>query len=167
MGLPQTINALAGGINPAALGHWTRRAGLAADLVGTVDFDFNIFRVIGGPIMITSFYGKVTTVIGAGGATLQLQHTSTETGDQEDLSGIGGAIDTDAVDTIYTITGAFAGAMAISDQVGVSDASMATNFIILDPGVMNIEVTTAETTGVIDWIMHWIPLEVDAAVVAL
>jgi len=165
MGLGQTIRGLSGGVLPAALGHRTHRTGLAADL-GTAPSDVNLFRITGGPILLTSVYGKVTTVINGAGVLIQLQHTPTGLA-QEVLCAISLTIHPDAVDTIYTITGAVAVALAPSDQVGVSDASMATNFLMLLPGIMNMEVTVATATGVIDWTIHWVPLDFDSRVAPL
>jgi hypothetical protein len=168
MGLGQTVRGLSGGVLPAALGHLTRRIGPTTDLVGTVPFDVNLFRITGGPILVTSFYGKVTATIGAGASILQLQHTPTSTGAQENLCAvIGAGINTDAIDTMYVITGAPGAPMVVSDQVGVCDASMSTNLLILVPGIINMEVTVAQSTGRIDWTLHWIPLDFDSRVAVL
>lgn len=167
MGLPQTIKGLSGGVLPAALGHLTRRVDDGTDLAGTVDFDVNLFRIIGGPILITSFYGKVTTVINGAGIIIQLQHTPTGLAQEVLCLVIGASIHGDLADTMYIIPGAPGAAMTVSDQVGVCDASMGTNLLILLPGIINLEVTTAEATGAIDWTLHWVPLDTDSRVAVL
>lgn len=166
MGLPQTIKGLSGGVNPAALGHCSRRVDDGTDLVGTVPFDVNLFRIIGGPILLTSCYGKVTTIIDGAGCLIQLQHTPTGLA-QEALCLVSLTIHPDPADTIHIITGAVGVALTVSDQVGVSDASMTTNLLILLPGIINLEVTVAEATGAIDWTIHWVPLDTDSRVAVL
>lgn len=167
MGLPQTIKGLSGGVNPAALGHCTRRTGLVGDLAGTVTFYVDLFEVLYGPILVTSFYGKVTTVIAGATTVIQLHHTPTGLAREALCLVIGATINADPADTMYIIPGAPGAAMTVSDQVGVCDASMGTSLLILVPGITEMSVQTEEATGVIDWTLHWVPLDTDSRVAVL
>lgn len=162
MGLASRVNALASG---GVLGTRVRRVGLAADLTAVATF--NIFQVSGGDVLLTGFYGKVTTVIGAGAATLILTHTPTG-GAANAMCTTSISIAADAVDTIYTWNGALAGVLqplgVAAVGVGNCVASFATAFNILVPGIMGVAVAVV-STGVIDWILHYIPLDTDSVVV--
>lgn len=165
MGLAAQIKGLAGGSLPAALGHRVRRPGVATDLAAVATV--NIFTVSGGDILLTHIYGIVTVgPIGAGLTTLDLQHTPTG-GVATAMCAASAAINTDAVNTIYTITGAVAGAMVASAGLGVGVASMVTNMQVLVPGIILLNVAVAVNTGTIDWILHYVPLDTDSRVTIL
>jgi len=167
MSLAQDIKELFGGENPAALGRRVRRAGLAADLTAVATF--NIFQVIGGDVMLTGFYGKVTTVIGGGAATLIVTHTPTG-GAANAMCATSISIAADAVNTLYTWDGTLAGVLqplgVAAVGVGNNVASFSAGNNIVVPGIIGIAVAVA-STGVIDWILHYIPLDTRCRVIAL
>jgi len=167
MGLASMIKGLAGGSTPAQLGHRVRRVGLAADLTAVATL--NLFQVSGGDVLITGFYGKVTTVIGGGAATLILNHTPTG-GAANAMCATSISIAADPVNTIYTWDGTLAGVLQPLGvgAVGVGNcvASFATSEVIIVPGIMGLAVAVV-STGVIDWILHYVPLDTDSVVVAV
>lgn len=157
MSLAQKVNGLGGSDIPAALGHQTVRLG-AGDLAAVDEVE--LFTVIGGDILLTALYGLVTTAIGDTGATtIQLQHTPTIGEVTVDLCDASATIESDIAGTFYTITGAHGDGVVIGTATeGVGVASFATNMIILVPGTITLDVAVSENTGVIQWVLHWIPL---------
>jgi len=158
MSISQLVKGLGGSNIPSPLGIRTVRVGIGdLDAVDEVD----LFTVIGGDILLTGLYGEVTEVIGAGATLLQLHHTPTVGGVQVDLCAeITAHIGADIVGTIYTITGAHADDMVTdATREGVAAASFETNFDILVPGVITLDVTGALNTGTIRWTIHWVPLD--------
>ncbi|GAI52753.1 unnamed protein product, partial [marine sediment metagenome] len=41
------------------------------------------------------------------------------------------------------------------------------NYQILVPGVISITSTVAATAGVVDWVLHYVPLDTDSVVIPL
>ena len=167
MSLAQQVKGLGGEHTPSPLGHRTVRLGLTTDLETTTAK--NLFGVLGGDILMTGLYGRVTTEIGAGNAILQLQHTPTIGAVAVDLCAVIGAhIGADIVDTMYSITGAHGDAMVTDATAeGVAAQSFATNLDILVPGIISLDVTGAISTGIIRWVIHWVPLDPASRVVVL
>ncbi len=166
-GIGADIKGLAGHGNPAALGRRVRRFGDAvADDLGSATFD--IFEINAGDVLITGFYGVVTTLIGANAAVPRVQHTP-DGGALTPMSGIAASIATDAVDTIYTWDGVIASLLAPAGvaSVGVGHASFSVNYQILVPGVISITNTVAADAGVIDWVIHYVPLDTDSVIIPL
>lgn len=161
MSLSSQIKDLYGGV--AALGIRVKRTGLATDLTALANV--NLFQITGGDILVVQLYGKVTTVIGAANTTLRIQATPTG-GAITPMSAASAAINADAVDTIYSITGAIAAAVAISAGLGVGVGQL-TNFLIVVPGVIQLTVGAFVTTGVIDWTLSYIPLDEACQVAAV
>lgn len=160
MGLGAMVKGLAGGGNPAALGDRVYRAGLAADLtgLGTV----NLFQISGGDVLLAGIYGKVTTQIGAVGATT-IQLDLVPTGGASGVLCVAVAINTDVVNTIYTITGDVAVGMDVGTSIGVGHYQE-TNTMVLVPGIIGMIVAVSVNTGVIDWTLHYVPLDTDSKV---
>ena len=156
-----------GGEAPAALGHRVRRAGLAADLTAVATV--NLFQVIGGDVMLTGFYGKVTTLIGGGAATLILNHTPTG-GAANAMCTTSISIAADAVNTLYTWDGTLAGVLqplgVAAVGVGNNVASFSAGNVIVVPGIIGLAVAVV-STGVIDWVLHYIPLNTHCRVIAV
>ena len=169
MGLGHDVGALAGYAKPAALGHRVRRYGQAwgTDL-GTAAWD--IFTITGGDILVTSLYGIVTTLIAGGAPVPRIQFTPTA-GAAPALTPMCAAaadIIADAIDTIYTWDGTIAGQLAPAGvaSVGVGYAGMEVGYQVLVPGVISItDADNNATGGVIDWILHYVPLDTDSRVV--
>ena len=167
-GLGLGVKGLADFGNPAALGRRVRRYGqaLALDL-GTAAF--NIFEINAGDIMLTSLYGIVTTAITSGGAPVPGLEFTPDSNTPAGLTPMclaAATIATDAIDTIYCWVGTVGGQLAPATGVGIGIASFGTNVQILAPGI--ISVTNAGdmcTAGVIDWVLHYVPLDTDSVVV--
>jgi hypothetical protein len=143
------------GISPKSI----RRPGIATDLSGGADF--NIFNIANDPIWVTSFFGVVKTVIGAGLAVPRLQHTPTG-GAQTPLCAAAASIAADAVGTIYTIPdGQAATQLAPAAALGAALSNefawsaVGDGWFIL-PGIMAITNAVA-STGIIDWYMSYVP----------
>jgi hypothetical protein len=162
--LSKSIQGLGGSVIPAALGHQTIRAG-TGDLAAVASVD--LFNVLGGDILLTGLYGRVTTEMAAANTLIQLQHTPAIGLVTVDLCAIIAAhIGGDIVDTIYTITGDHTVALQTDATFeGVAVGSFSTNFDILVPGVISMDVTAFANTGVIQWVIHWVPLSERSTVV--
>lgn len=165
-GIGADIRGLAGHGNPAALGRRVRRVGraLAVDL-GLAAFD--LFEVNAGDILVTHLYGIVTTLI-AGASVPRLQFTP-DGGALTPMCAAAVSIAADAVDTIYTWDGTIAGVLAPAGvaSVGVGYAGMEVGFQVLVPGVISLTQGVQATAGVIDWILHYVPLDTDSVVIPL
>lgn len=162
MGLAQAIKALAGGDNPAALGKRVRRPGVATDLAAAAPTTVNLFQISAGDILLTGIYGKVTTIIGAVGATT-IHLDIVPTGGVSQVLCTATAINTDAVNSIYTIDGNPATALAVGAGLGMGRYQFV-NPVILVPGIIGLIVSVSVNTGVIDWVLHYVPLDTDSRV---
>lgn len=118
-----------------------------------------------GKVMVTLITGEVTTVVG-GAATYKLRVKT----DNVDLCAAS-TIDTDAVGTMYMLTGDF-GDTFHGNTAPVLKAATANSlygpFVLgLAGGTLTIESDMdAADTGVIAWTLYYLPLEASAAVVA-
>ena len=163
MPISQFVEGLGGSAIPSPLGHMLKRRG-TTDLAAVAEVD--LFTIAGGDILLTALVGRVTVVMDAANTLIQLHHTPTVGGVQEDLCAeIAGHIGADIVGTMYTITGDHTAAMTSNTTVeGQAVASMATNLDILVPGVISLDVTAFANTGVIEWTLHYVPLNVQTVV---
>ena len=167
-GIGLGVKGLAGFGNPAALGRRVRRVGQAwgTDL-GTAAWD--IFEINAGDILVTHLMGIVTTLIAGGAPVPRIQFTP-DGGGLTPMCAAAADIITDAIDTIYTWDGTIAGALgpAGATSVGVGYTGMEIGYQVLIPGVISItDANAAATGGVIDWIIHYVPLDTDSVVVPL
>jgi hypothetical protein len=123
-----------------------------------------------GFVLLTGFFGFVTTLFDAGATTLK------------PWIGAAGATDIAATTTTLanypvgshlTITGVFATAVTqTATKIPISIATMHGELInkILWPGGMNLGITTAaanNVTGQIQWVCFYIPVQPGAAVLAV
>lgn len=166
MGFASELKGLEAG--EAALGRRVYRPGLTTDLAAIAANApvVNLFRITVGNVLITHIYGIVTTGIGVGATEIELWHTpaagpgaATPTNLCTDSASIANA----AVNRIYTIDGSLGG-MTTSVGLGVGVASFGTNMLYLVPGIIALGVEEATNTGIIDWILHYVPLRLDARV---
>ncbi|GAG45399.1 unnamed protein product, partial [marine sediment metagenome] len=112
-----------------------------------------------GDVLLTGLYGLITTVMGTFATTIQLWHTPTLGAVQVDLCGAHATISDYLAGTFFTITGAHGDAMVSGNGTeGVGVASFETNLVILVPGTISLNVGAAGNDGVIQWVIHWIPL---------
>ena len=167
-GIGADIKGLAGHGNPAALGRRVRRFGQAIGTdLGTAAWD--IFEINAGDILVTHLYGIVTTLIAGGAPVPRIQHTP-DGGALTPMCAAAADIIADAIDTIYTWDGTIAGQLAPAGaaSVGVGYTGMQVGYQVLVPGVISItDANAAATGGVIDWILHYVPLDTDSVVIPL
>ena len=143
------------------------RVGVADELGGIAGAGVvNLFTVTGGPIIVTNMWGMVTVVIAGAGGTgvlIILNHDPAGAAPSAAISAVVAAtIAGDPAGTMYTWSGAVGGAITVAAQLGVAsvgDTLFAGEFLVLVPGVVNVNNTgnDATMTGTIDWYMNYIP----------
>jgi len=137
-------------------------AGIAAG-AGTVTIP--LFTVIGGPVIITNMWGMVTVIIAAAagtGCTPILDHTPASAAPLAAICTVAVDIDSDAVGSMYTWSGAVGGVLGPATQMGVSSVAetlFVGEYLVLVPGVINVgnAGNDAGMTGTIDWYLNYIP----------
>lgn len=152
-------------VRSITLGRYATKAGMTI-----TNSSQDIFLVTGGLVLVTSIVGIVTTVLG-GAANLNLTHTPTG-GSAGDLSAAT-AVDTDAVGTIYTISGVAADLMSVQAVAGVTVPNVtfglnlfqAAGGLVLPAGALK-QKTSAAQTGAVKWHCTWVPIEAGAALAA-
>ena len=123
----------------------------------------NIFTVAGGWVLLTGLIG-VRTVIQAGGASnMQFRSSVGNT-----VMCVAAAITGNAVGTIYSITGNPAGALIIGAAgILIMDTLSAGGAGLLIPtGTIQITMTAAAGTGSTRYVLHYIPVDARANVIA-
>lgn len=142
-----------------------RRPGLFTDIDGT---GANLFTITGGPVLVYSLVGHVTTVIGAGLAVPQLWFTPTGGGGVTALCDAAASIAADAVNTLYTWTGLLAGLLTPGVGIGHLDLTGAeagfVSPLTLTAGVISLVNAVTAVSGVIDWYIAYLPFA-DATVI--
>jgi len=125
--------------------------------------DDNLFTISGGPILVTHFYGLVTTQIGNTSATCTIQHACTTPAADIALS-TAVTIDTDAVGTSYYISSA---AKGVFTPVTAGSVIQATQMLpwLLTPGYLQATFSAANT-GAIRWFVVYKMLSQFSKVVA-
>lgn len=120
----------------------------------------SLFTVSGGLIAVTSIVGIVTTSIQAQANAIKLVATPT-TGSVNDLSA---TVESNglAAGGLLSITGLAADAMVKSTGGGISALR---NRVIVAIGAIGLN-TAATNTGSVRWVLHYVPLEDGATVVA-
>jgi hypothetical protein len=115
--------------------------------------DDDLFVVSGGPIMITNFVGRVTTILaGTANATIQ-QAVTTPAGDVAFSTTV--AVNDDAAGTTYTFTAAAPGVLTPTTAGALANVP-STKWLAV-PGTIQC-LGSAAATGVIEWTMSYIPL---------
>ena len=121
-----------------------------------------LFTITGGPILITGFFGLVTTEIGAGASTCQIiEAVAAPAGNVNFSTAVD--IDADAVGTSYHLTAATPGVFT-PVTAGAFD-QWPTNNIFAPIGTINATTSVARD-GVIAWYMTYKPLSPTSVVVA-
>jgi hypothetical protein len=125
--------------------------------------DDDLFTISGAPILVTNFYGLVTTVIGANVSTCTIQHACTDPAADIALS-TAVAITDDAVGTSYYISSASPG---VFTPVTAGSIIQATQMLpwILTPGTLQATFSAANT-GAIRWFIVYKMLSQFSKVVA-
>jgi len=120
-----------------------------------------LFTITGGPILVTGFYGIVTTLIG-GAANCQIQIVTTTPAGTVNLS-TDVAIDNDAAGTSYHMTVATPGVFT-PVTAGAYDQDPAIRWFC-PIGTIQAD-TDAAQDGVIAWYMTYKPLSASSVVTA-
>jgi len=125
--------------------------------------DDNLFTISGGPILVTHFYGLVTTIIGNTSATCTIQHACTDPAADIALS-TAVRIDTDAVGTTYYIDGT---ALGVFTPVTAGSVIVPAPMLpwLLTPGYLQATFS-ALNTGAIRWFIVYKMLSQFSRVVA-
>lgn len=133
----------------------------------------DLYTVSGGRVLVTAFLGEVTTVIGANALTVKYQHTKSG-GSAADLSAAT-TITSDAVGTLYGITGVAADLISVQTVAGteVPNVTFLSLFpsgikgVILPAGTLSILSSNADPDGgALKHDLFYIPLDYGASVVA-
>ena len=119
-----------------------------------------IFNVTGGKVKILSIVGEVTTIIQAGANNMKLISNPT-TGADVDLCAVVD-IDTDAVGTMYNITGTLTDAMVATTSGAYKAQS---NAVDVAAGTIDLS-CSASKTGQIKWALYYLPIDSGAVVTA-
>jgi len=116
---------------------------------GTVpNGDDDLFTISGAPILVTHFYGLVSTIIGNNASTCTIQHACTDPAADIALS-TAVRVDTDAVGTTYYISNA---ALGVFTPITAGSVIQATQMLpwLLTPGTLQATFSAANT-GAIRW----------------
>jgi len=116
---------------------------------GTVpNGDDDLFTIAGAPILVTHFYGLVSTIIGNNACTCTIQHACTDPAADIPLSTTVSIV-SDAVGTTYYISNA---ALGVFTPIIAGSVIQATQMLpwILTPGTLQATFSAANT-GAIRW----------------
>lgn len=116
-----------------------------------------LFNVVGGQVLITSFFGIVTTAMSATATNLKINVSNTATGGNSDICA-NVLVTSKAVGSIYAIP--TLGSAATIDNFGSQ-----TNEFLLGAGAIRA-VTDATNTGAMKWYCNYVSLDPGAYVVA-
>jgi hypothetical protein len=125
-----------------------------------------LFTIGTGKVLITGILGFVTVVIGGTPANLKLVFDPTATGTDFDLC-TATAITSDAVEQQYTIAGNMesVGAVLVNGAVGQCNPFFA-KAVSLTPGQIHQNLSADPAGGEITWRLWYLPIDVNANVVA-
>ena len=147
-----------------------RRQGLAADL-GSGVTPLNLFR-ISGTVQVGLMFGHVTLGMDATANTLRHVFTPTVAGAALFLNAASATIATDAINTLYVWTGATAGQLVPSTNIGIVGTELIPwvgNTLILTAGVITLVIGAgaAAVPGVIDWYILFTPMTGQSDIIAI
>ena len=143
-------------------------------VVQTMDFagttgtgNIPMFTIANGAIYCEMFTGRVTQALTATGAVSIFHEFTAVTAGLIALNTVL-VVTADPLDTIYTVTGTVANALAEEDNGLCLTPSFATNHWILGPGVINLDLTNAagDVDGIIEWVLVYRPMSTLVTVVA-
>lgn len=125
-----------------------------------------LFTIAGGRIVVTSLVGRVTTLIGSTASNAKLVYNPTAAGTSFDLC-TAVAIETDAVEQTYYITGnvASTGALLVGGAVGQANPIF-TNPYVLQAGTIEQNLSADPVGGAITWTVTYYPYDNGASLVA-
>lgn len=116
-----------------------------------------LFNVVGGNVIITSFFGVVTTVMSATATNLKINVLNTATAGNSDICA-NVLVTSKAVGSVYAIP--TFGSAATIDNYGVQD-----NEFLVGAGSIRA-ITDATNTGAMKWYVNYVPLDNGAYVAA-
>jgi len=120
-----------------------------------------IFEVIGGPVLVTFFYGIVTLGIQAAATVIHLDmDVAAGAGFDFDLSVNSADLTGDVIGTMYIPPATAAGAITVSAGLNICPQW------ILPIGELMLHGPAANRTGTIVWSLYYVPLTEGAYVVA-
>lgn len=120
-----------------------------------------LFTVATGRVLLAALYGEVTTIIQAQATNTKIQFNPT-TGTTNDMSA-NLDINADEVGTLYALIGDPGAALSRSESGAVRN--MYFNGVILDVGDIE-QISSANSSGSIQWTAWYFPLDDGATVVA-
>lgn len=130
----------------------------------------SLFTVAGGLVLVTGLVGIVTTVQGATANSFNITHTPTG-GSAADLCAAT-VCTSDAVGTIYSITGVAADLLSAQKVTGteVPSVTFANSMagakgIFLPSGAVSLK-ASGNNTGATTWTLFYVPVDTNATVVA-
>ena len=154
-------------ISDANLGMRLETGNLAASTYITGANSVRLFDV-DGRVLVSQLYGEVTTAFTSAGAPLvKYVYASTDPVVAEaDLSGNSGSVASLAVGTrISLVGGDITTGAAVTASAAISYGTVSPMIVGIRSGEgwMGIESTiAASTAGVINWVLHYVPMEVGA-----
>ena len=119
------------------------------------------YFTVSGKVLIVQIVGEVTVVFDGTVNSLQLVANPTVGADVDLCASV--VVTSDAVGTIYNITGTLADAM-IATTSGAVQAQLAP--IIVTAGTIDLKTTGTDATGSSKWVLHYISLEDGSSVVS-
>ena len=120
------------------------------------------YFTITGKVLITQIIGEVTVVFDGTANDIKLISNPTVGADVDLCAAL--TVTSDAVGTLYNITGTLADAIvATTSGAMISQA----NSVIVTAGSIDLDATATDTTGSTKWTIHYIPLDVDSTIVAV
>lgn len=127
----------------------------------------NLFAIEGGPVLIKSIIGRITTAFQSSTNNLKFTYT-VNGGSSQDLCAVTNGTGA-AVNKMLTINGVRTDALKISELAGISELNEVTTprvVQVLAPGVIALN-GSATTTGAADFSVVYEPLAPGARIVAI
>lgn len=117
------------------------------------------YFAVTGKVLITQIVGEVTVIFDGTANDIKLIANPTVGADVNLCTAV--TVTSDAVGTIYTITGTLSDAMIATTSGGVT--AQATG-VLVAAGTIDLHTTATDTTGSTKWLIHYIPLESGATI---
>jgi len=117
------------------------------------------YFTVSGRVLITQLVGEVTIIFDGTVNSIKLIANPTVGADVNLCAAV--VATSDAVGTIYTITGTLADAM-VATTSGAVQAQIAP--ILVTAGTIDLDATATDATGSTKWCLHYIPLDAGSEV---
>lgn len=119
------------------------------------------YFTVTGKVLITEIVGEVTTVFDGTANSIKLVSDPTVGADVDLCSAL--VVTTDAEGSLYNITGTLSDSLVVETS-GAVIAQVTP--VIVAAGSIDLDATATDTTGSTKWVIHYIPLTSDGAIVA-